>query len=871
MKIAFALLTTCLATTALWAASNHPLDAPDWHERLAGISYSPSHLFSEDDLERGVPPERIAQDMRQLASLTSRIRTYTVGRGLDRVPEYAAEHGLTVSLGIWLGADRVGNEREISAAIDVIERHARIIDRVFVGNEVLLRGELSPPELAAYIARVKQATRHTRVKVGTADVWGVWLDAGPVVAESDFIGVHLLPYWEGIAADRAIDYLATRAMLLQHKFPGKEIVIAEAGWPSEGRVRRAAIPSPVMQSYFLRHFLHLAATHGYDYYVIEAFDQPWKADTEGAVGAFWGLLDARGVLKAQMTGQLTTLAEWRPLAAAASAALLLVGVMILRRLPAMRLGGYLLVAGIVAVIVNGGLLLGRNWWLPYMPLAEWPLGLLFAATFGFAAIVVLTECVEWASSLWRERYTIPALQRDSDHEVRRVSIHVPTHNEPPQMVVRTLNALARLDYPDFEVIVFDNNTSDPALWRPVEARCHALGPRFRFYHADGVTGFKGGALNRALAVTSEDVEYIAVIDSDYEVAPDWLTAVMPAFADPQVAVVQAPQDYRDSTENLFKSVCYEEYTTFFRVGMVERNEHNAIVQHGTMCVVRRDALQRVGGWAEWCITEDTELGLRLLEAGYRAVYTPVSFGRGLMPDTFAAYKSQRYRWAYGAMQMLRHHAPSLLSRRAGLTWAQRYHFIAGWLPWIADALASVFAIAALVWTMCMAIAPRLFDVPLTAFSTTAVALFVIKNVKTISVHCTKVGSGVIAAVAAGIVGVSLAATIGRAVIAGLFTSSQPFLRTPKCEANAPWTRALQFAAGELLMLTLFVAAVIVSVEVTGADDPADVARLGALLVFAIPYLCAVLVAAVSAFDLPPLQSTQPVSASLTEGDAESAA
>jgi cellulose synthase/poly-beta-1,6-N-acetylglucosamine synthase-like glycosyltransferase len=439
------------------------------------------------------------------------------------------------------------------------------------------------------------------------------------------------------------------------------------------------------------------------------------------------------------------------------------------------------------------------------------------------------------------------------------------------MVVRTLNALARLDYPDFEVIVFDNNTSDPALWRPVEARCHALGPRFRFYHADGVTGFKGGALNRALAVTSEDVEYIAVIDSDYEVAPDWLTAVMPAFADPQVAVVQAPQDYRDSTENLFKSVCYEEYTTFFRVGMVERNEHNAIVQHGTMCVVRRDALQRVGGWAEWCITEDTELGLRLLEAGYRAVYTPVSFGRGLMPDTFAAYKSQRYRWAYGAMQMLRHHAPSLLSRRAGLTWAQRYHFIAGWLPWIADALASVFAIAALVWTVCMAIAPRLFDVPLTAFSTTAVALFVIKNVKTISVHCTKVGSGVIAAVAAGIVGVSLAATIGRAVIAGLFTSSQPFLRTPKCEANAPWTRALQFAAGELLMLTLFVAAVIVSVEVTGADDPADVAWLGALLVFAIPYLCAVLVAAVSAFDLPPLQSTQPVSASLTEGDAESAA
>ena len=107
-------------------------------------------------------------------------------------------------------------------------------------------------------------------------------------------------------------------------------------------------------------------------------------------------------------------------------------------------------------------------------------------------------------------------------------------------------------------------------------------------------------------------------------------------------------------------MCYEEYRGFFHIGMVERNERNAIIQHGTMTLVRRDALEEVGGWAEWCITEDAELGLRLFEAGYEAAYIPRSYGRGLMPDTFIAYKSQRYRWAYGAMQILKHHAGALL-------------------------------------------------------------------------------------------------------------------------------------------------------------------------------------------------------------------
>ena len=108
-------------------------------------------------------------------------------------------------------------------------------------------------------------------------------------------------------------------------------------------------------------------------------------------------------------------------------------------------------------------------------------------------------------------------------------------------------------------------------------------------------------------------------------------------------------------------MCYAEYRGFFHIGMITRNERNAIIQHGTMTLVRARLLRGAGGWAEWCITEDAELGLRMFEAGYEAQYVPISYGRGLMPDTFIDFKKQRFRWAYGAMQILKRHAGSLFT------------------------------------------------------------------------------------------------------------------------------------------------------------------------------------------------------------------
>ncbi len=208
---------------------------------------------------------------------------------------------------------------------------------------------------------------------------------------------------------------------------------------------------------------------------------------------------------------------------------------------------------------------------------------------------------------------------------------------------------------------------------------------------------------------------------------------------PKIAIVQAPQDYRDDAVNAFKAMCYEEYRGFFFIGMITRNERNAIIQHGTMTMIRRSVLEEVGGWGEWCITEDAELGLRIFARGYEAVYISKSYGKGLMPDTYNDYKKQRFRWAYGAVQILRRHGGELLAHRPSrLTHGQRYHFFAGWLPWIADGTNLLFTIAALIWSLAMLIAPRKIDPPQIMFSVFPLALFSFKIGKLLYLYRTQV-------------------------------------------------------------------------------------------------------------------------------------
>jgi hypothetical protein len=328
-----------------------------------------------------------------------------------------------------------------------------------------------------------------------------------------------------------------------------------------------------------------------------------------------------------------------------------------------------------------------------------------------------------------------------------------------------------------------------------------------------------------------------------------LRDLVPQFLRPEVAIIQAPQDYRDDDENLFKAMCYAEYRGFFYIGMITRNERNAIIQHGTMTMVRKSVLEEVGRWAEWCITEDAELGLRIFEKGYEALYIAKTYGRGLMPDTFIDFKKQRYRWAYGAVQIIRHHAKALQWRnQSRLTYGQRYHFIAGWLPWVADSINLIFTLAALAWSIGMLHFPRQVDPPMIILSAVPLAFFVFKMAKMFYLYRSRVKATISQTLASALAGLALSHTISKAILFGMVSKSLPFFRTPKKVEGRPFWYALQSAREEgMIALALLIAAATL-IRAQDVDPPPDtIVWIVVLLVQSIPYLAAVSMAIISSF------------------------
>lgn len=270
---------------------------------FASLSYTPSGIDLEAELARGIEETRIRLDIEHLSRFTGHIRTYTVDRGHDRILPMAAKAGLKVSMGLWLGRDKAHNEREIARGLKLLATHAKIIDRVYVGNETLQRKELSAGELAAYVRRVRAFVANPSVTIGTGEAWHEWQTFRELASACDFIGAHLYPYWDGVPLAQGIDYLARKYDELRAAFPDKPIVIAETGWPSAGPTKGGAVPSAAAQEQYARAFLARAAREKYDYSFFEAYDQPWKSHgIEGAVGGHWGLFGRRREPKAPLVG-----------------------------------------------------------------------------------------------------------------------------------------------------------------------------------------------------------------------------------------------------------------------------------------------------------------------------------------------------------------------------------------------------------------------------------------------------------------------------------------------------------------------------------------------------------------------------------------
>jgi exo-beta-1,3-glucanase (GH17 family)/cellulose synthase/poly-beta-1,6-N-acetylglucosamine synthase-like glycosyltransferase len=843
-------------TLGLWALMNQPSAEPPWPTRIQGYSFQP--MRADQDPQRRLYPSiaEIDEDLALLHGEAHAIRTYSVDGPLGQIPQLASSHGLNVSLGAWIGPDAKANQAELDRLIEILREPHRNIVRVFVGNEAILREDVDVNELTRDLDRVR---RLTEIPVGTAEPWHVWLKYPQLAEHVDFIAIHLLPYWEGVPIDQAVDFSFKKLHEVQQAFPGKEIIIGEIGWPSHGRRNRGAEPSQANQTRFLRRALARAEQEGVVYYVIEAFDQLWKAKIEGAIGSYWGVYDAERQPKFALTQPVVRIPNWHELAALSVGLAVLLLLLLYRDSSSLSSSGKGFLALITYAVSTAAVLLVYEYTRQYMTPLTTGVGVLLLIG-GIGVLVLLSaEAHEWAESLWLKRWRRAFPRREvPDAWLPMVSLHVPAYNEPPALLIETLNALASLDYPRFEVLVIDNNTKDPAVWKPVRAHCAQLNrrlvlqgqstqQRFRFFHVSPLAGFKAGALNFALRETDPQAGIVAVIDADYLVSSNWLRDLIPAFFDHDVAIVQAPQDYRDGEENAFKAMCLAEYRGFFHIGMVTRNERNAIIQHGTMTMIRRESLDAVGGWSEWCITEDAELGLRLFEKGYKALYLPVTYGRGLIPDTFADFKKQRLRWAYGAVRVLIAHRRKLLGlRRTNLSSGQRWHFLSGWLPWFADGFNLLFNFAALAWTVAMVALPERVTPPSMSIALVPLVLFGFKMIKSFVLYRRRVDATWRQAFAAGLAGLALSHTIALASWKGVFSGKLGFFRTPKLATSVALFRALLDAREEALLMAAFLLGAFAVLQRPDAYMIDVRVWAAVLLVQALPYAAAVLVSLFSA-------------------------
>jgi cellulose synthase/poly-beta-1,6-N-acetylglucosamine synthase-like glycosyltransferase/exo-beta-1,3-glucanase (GH17 family) len=833
------LLFVTAAHAALWGLFQDKQPAPDFRGILPSLSYTPfepGHV-----VDNTVDPDRIRVDLKRLSTVTRAIRSYSSAEGNELVPPIAAEFGLKVMVGAWINKEDEHNQREIDSAINLARRNSNVIG-VVVGNETIYRGDQKLEGLIDLIKRVKKSVS---VPVTTGEIWNIWRDNPELASSVDFVAAHVLPYWENFTDRQAVDQAVYLYQLLREKFPGKRIMIAEFGWPSAGYNLRNAEPGPFEQASVLRNFVVRADAIGMEYNIVEAMDRPWKS-FEGGVGPYWGILNNAGEAKFSWTGPIVNPNYWK-LALIAG----LVGILL--SLPILRLDRPTAMQTFVLSAAANGVGAWVATVFAYWTGHYFVFGSAFALTLGLILLVPLVliamarieEIAAIAFGRGPRRLigksapVAPATMGDGV-TFPKVSIHVPAYFEPVEMLKQTLDAVSRLDYPNFECVVIINNTPDPEFWQPIQDHCRMLGERFKFINAEKVTGFKAGALRIAMDRTAADAEIIGIIDADYVVQPDWLKDLVPVFADPRVGLVQAPQEHRDGDRSLMHYIMNGEYAGFFDIGMVQRNEYNAIIVHGTMCLIRRAAMDMAGGWAGDTICEDTDLGLAIIEHGWLTHYTNHRYGHGLLPDTYEAFKKQRHRWAYGGFQIVKKHWRRFLPGASRLSPDQRREFSLGWLNWLgAESLGVLVAILNLIWVPIVAFAD--IAIPDKILTLPIIASFIVSLVHFVALYRLRVHVKAGQMLGAMIAAMSVQWTVSRAVAQGLITEHLPFARTSKGGLSV---MSIEFQAfWEAVIGVLLLVGATVLVVMNGTKQVREIYIFAGVLVLeSLPFLSAVAIA-----------------------------
>jgi exo-beta-1,3-glucanase (GH17 family) len=343
-----------LVLVAAWWWPNRPVagDVAMPSARFDSLS-TDSYRAWESPLTGVFPTSReVDSDLALVATRSRGIRTYSAIEGNYDLPAMARAHHLKVWLGLWLGGDRASNAREMAAAIADAKKYPDVIDRVVVGNEVLLRRDLPLDELIADIDHVRHAIHEP---VTYADVWNFFLANPAIVPHLDVVTIHILPYWEDHPTNiaGAMQHVQDVLAQMHARFPAARIAIGETGWPSRGRWRQDAAPGLVNEAIYLRRFVALAASEHIDYNFVEAFDQIWKYQNEGVVGASWGIWTAGRTPKFPLSGPVQEDADWFvPAGLSVICGLLLYGQVTWRFRPGVRAG---LTLAVLAMALGGAL------------------------------------------------------------------------------------------------------------------------------------------------------------------------------------------------------------------------------------------------------------------------------------------------------------------------------------------------------------------------------------------------------------------------------------------------------------------------------------------------------------------------------------
>lgn len=278
-----------------WTTEARDTLAAEFRATLArgvhGLCFSP-YLEGQQPGDQ-IPEAQIRERLRIIRPHTRWVRSFSCTDGHENTPRIAHELGFKTLVGAWLGTDAEINEREIQGVIDVARAgHA---DVVAVGNEVMLREDMSEDALLGFIRRVKDAL--PGVPVGYVDAYFLFEKHPRITAACDVVMTNCYPFWEGCPREQALAYMQTMLARTRAAAPGKRVLISETGWPDQGSAFEGSVPSREGAMQYFVDSAAWAAAEGIELFYFAAFDEAWKVGAEGDVGAYWGLWDKDGVLK----------------------------------------------------------------------------------------------------------------------------------------------------------------------------------------------------------------------------------------------------------------------------------------------------------------------------------------------------------------------------------------------------------------------------------------------------------------------------------------------------------------------------------------------------------------------------------------------